>query len=208
MQISRRALMLGMVGAPLAACSTAELGSHIDEGGFGNQTAHNLLLQTGQLPFAIDLAQRFNAEVPNTVTFDFDSARLDGQAQAILRVQARWIRHFPEVTFRVYGNADLVGSSAYNQRLGMRRARAVVAYLVRQGISRRRLEAVISNGETQPLVQTQDRERQNRRAVTEVSGFLQDHPHIINGEYLEIVHREYVDSATASTGRRSSGGSL
>ena len=38
MQISRRALMLGMVGAPLAACSTAELGSHIDEGGFGNHS--------------------------------------------------------------------------------------------------------------------------------------------------------------------------
>jgi len=207
MQISRRALMLGMVGTSLAACSNAELGAHIDEGGFGNPTGHNVLLLTGQLPFAIDLAQRFNAEVPTTVTFDFDSARLDGQAQAILRVQARWIRHFPEVMFRVNGNADLVGSSAYNQRLGMRRARAVVAYLVRQGVSRRRLEAVISNGETQPLIDTPERERQNRRAVTEVSGFLQDHPHIINGEYMEIVHRQYVSSAAGSSGR-SSGGSL
>lgn len=199
---SRRALLMGAAAtAALGACSTSgELGSHIDEGGFGNPSAHNLLVLTGQLPFAIDLAERFNRDVPTTVFFEFDSARLDGQAQHVLRLQARWIRQFPEVTFRVYGHTDAVGPEGYNQRLGRRRAQAVVAFLARNGVSRRRLEALVSNGENQPLVATQDRERQNRRAVTAVSGFLQDHPHILNGEYAQIVQREFVASAGSTTG--------
>ena len=200
LQIFRRALLLGLTVAALTACSEAaltapEVGSHIDEGGFGNPTAHNYLVMTGQLPFAIDLAERFAREVPATVNFAFDSARLDAPAQAVLRQQAHWIRQFPEVTFRVFGHTDLVGSDAYNNRLGLRRARAVVAFLTRNGVSRSRLEAVVSNGETQPLIQTTERERQNRRTVTEVSGFLQNHPLILNGQYAAIIHREYIASA-------------
>ncbi len=196
-KISRRALLLGVSSVTLAACSGGGriVGSTTDEGGFGNPTAHNILVMTGQMPFAIDLAQKFAREVPNSVTFDFDSARLDAAAQAVLRQQARWIRQFPEVTFRVFGHADLVGGDRYNHALGMRRARAVVAFLTRNGVSRSRLEAVVSNGETQPLIQTQDRERQNRRAVTEVSGFLQNHPTVMNGQYALIIQRAYISSA-------------
>jgi outer membrane protein OmpA-like peptidoglycan-associated protein len=191
--------MLGLAVSPVAACAPrpSELGGHLDEGGFGNPTAHNILVQTGQLPFVIDLAERFAAEVPNTVNFAFGSARLDGAAQAVLRRQAGWIRQFPEVTFRVFGHTDLVGSEAYNRRLGLQRARAVVSFLARNGVSRSRLDAVVSEGETQPLIPTQDRERQNRRAVTEVSGFLQNHPMIMNGQYAQVIHREYAESATS-----------
>lgn len=200
MQISRRALMIGLSALPLAACSTtypgAELGSDLDEGQFGNPSAHNLLVQTGQLPFVVDLATRFAAEVPTTVNFAFDSTRLDSTAQATLLRQAHWIRQFPEVRFTVFGHTDLVGTPAYNYGLGMRRARTVVNFLVRNGVSRGRLEAVVSQGQTQPVIQTTNRERQNRRTVTEVSGFLQNHPMILNGQYAAVIHREYVESAT------------
>lgn len=199
MILSRRTLLIALSAAPLSACTMTgpEVGSDIDEGAFGNPTAHNILVHTGQLPFVIDLAERFATEVPNTVTFEFGSAQLDSGAQAILMRQARWIRQFPEVRFRVFGHTDLVGSEAYNRQLGLRRARAVVAFLVRNGVSRSRLEAVISEGETRPLIPTPERERQNRRAVTEVSGFLQNHPLILNGQYAAVVHREYVESATS-----------
>lgn len=199
MQISRRAWILGLGALPLAGCAenflSAELGSELDEGGFGNPTMHNLLVQTGQLPYVLDLAEKFAAEVPTTVNFAFDSARLEPEAQAVLLRQAAWIRQFPEVTFRVFGHTDLVGSASYNQRLGLRRARAVVNFLVRNGADRSRLEAVVSQGETQPLLQTTERERQNRRTVTEVSGFWQAHPWVMNGEYARIIHRQYVESA-------------
>ena len=199
LSLSRRSLLLALGGTALTACSSgylgSEAGSQIDEGGFGNATAHNILIMTGQLDYAVDLAERFEREVPSTMNFAFDSAQLDGEARQILMRQARWIRQFPEVRFRVFGNTDLVGSEAYNRGLGLRRARAVASFLVRNGVDRHRVEAVVSNGETQPLIPTQNRERQNRRAVTQVSGFVQDHPLILNGEYARVVHREYVQSA-------------
>ncbi|WP_457648124.1 OmpA family protein [Profundibacter sp.] len=190
--------------AALAGCSKetlitesffAEAGAELDEGGFGNPTMNNILVQTGQRDYAVNLSKRFAAEVPSTVNFAFNSAQLDETAKAALRKQADWIRQFPEVRFRVYGHTDLVGSNAYNKRLGLRRARAVVNYLVSQGISRKRLEAVASFGETRPLVVTTGQERRNRRTVTEVSGFVKNNPMILNGKYAEVVFREYVQSA-------------
>lgn len=188
----------------LAACGDAtigqswyqEAGSFIDEGGFGNPTANNTLIQNGDQAYVQNLQARFSQQVPNTVNFAFDSAVLDETAKQVLRQQADWIRQFPEVRFRVYGHTDLVGSNAYNKTLGQRRASAVVNYLATQGISRSRLEALVSFGETQPLVVTDDRERRNRRTVTEVSGFVSNHPTVLNGKYAEVIFREYVQSAT------------
>ena len=97
--------------------------------------------------------------------------------------------------FRVYGHTDLVGSDQYNKTLGLRRAQAVVAYFASQGISRDRLEALASFGETQPVVPTNEEEVRNRRTVTEVSGFVEDTPGELNGKYAEIIFRDYVASA-------------
>jgi outer membrane protein OmpA-like peptidoglycan-associated protein len=144
--------------------------------------------------YTYDLAQRFADEVVTVVNFAFNSAALGPDAQRTLREQARFIRQFPELRFRVYGHTDLVGSDAYNKRLGLRRAQAVVAFLVAQGVSRDRLVAVVSFGETQPLIVTQGRERRNRRTVTEVSGFVADHPTVLAGEYAEVIWRDYIAS--------------
>lgn len=200
-QIVRRTAVILAVALALTGCNAAqktfvsEAGAELESGGFGNATMNNTLVQTGQRDFAISLTKRFAADVPNTVNFAFNSAALDGAAQANLRRQADWIRQFPEVRFRVYGHTDLVGSNAYNKALGMRRAQAVIAYLSSQGISRARLEAVVSYGETQPLVYTQAPNEQNRRTVTEVSGFVKSHPAVLNGKYAEVIFRDYVASA-------------
>ncbi len=196
MQISRRMLLLGMGGAALSGCTMNEVGAQLDQTGHGAAQAHNLRVQTGQIGYAQALGQRFAAEVPTMVNFDFDRAELDAEAQAILMRQAHWIRQFPEVTFRVYGHTDLVGSAQYNQTLGLRRARAVVDFLVRNGVNRSRLEAVVSYGETRPLIPTPEPERRNRRTVTEVSGFVRRHPTVMDGNYAQVVYREYVESAT------------
>ena len=185
--------------ALLAACTSSEqvtdfnqreAGATLDEGGFGNPNMNNFLVMTGQRSAAIDLGLRFAAEVPTTITFAFNSAVLDATARQVLRQQADFIRQFPEVRFRVFGHTDAVGSNAFNQRLGLRRANAAVAFLSAQGIPRSRLEAVVSFGETQPLIATQDRERRNRRTVTEVSGFVQNHPTVMQGKYAAVVIRE------------------
>lgn len=177
----------------------SESGALLDSGDFGNATLNNRLVMTGERQYTFDLAQRFSTEVDSTVNFEFNSSRLDASAQAILREQAGWIRQFPEIRFRVYGHTDAVGSSRANKALGLRRANAVVQYLSTQGISRSRLEAVVSFGETQPLVVSQGRERRNRRTVTEVSGFLKSHPTVMDGKYALIIYRDYVNSAAPST---------
>ncbi len=197
--------MQGMIGKLLAttalltlvACgdtSTSwdnELGAEVDKGGFGNATMNNTLLQTGQLEYTVALAQRFAAEVPDTVTFEFNRAEITAEAAAILDKQANFIKQFPEVRFKVFGHTDLVGSQGYNYNLGLRRANAVVNYLVAKGISRSRLEALVSYGKTRPLIQTNAPEERNRRTVTEVSGFVKSNPLVLNGKYAQIVWRTY-----------------
>ncbi len=164
-------------------------------GDFGNATMNNSLAMTDPRSFALDLSRRFAQEVPSTVNFAFNSSQLDGVAQGALGEQANFIRQFPEVRFRVYGHTDAVGSAAFNKSLGLRRAQAVVAYLTSQGISRSRLEAVVSYGESQPLIVTEGREMRNRRTVTEVSGFVSRHPNVMDGKYAAIIYREYLASA-------------
>lgn len=172
-----------------------EAGALVDGGNFGNAVMQNTQVMTGERTYVYDLSNRFADEVLTTVNFAFNSDHLDATARETLRRQAAWINQFPEVHFKVYGHTDLVGPNAYNKDLGMRRARAVVHYLTSQGVSRSRLEAVVSFGEAQPLIVTQGRERRNRRTVTEVSGFVKSHPIIMDGKYAEVVYRETIVSA-------------
>jgi peptidoglycan-associated lipoprotein len=190
--------ILGLV-LSAAACSHRQAGEPLDESLLGAATHNNVAVMSGERDYAIQLAGRFAKEVPTTINFAFDDARLDGEARSVLDRQATWIKQFPEVRFRVYGHTDSVGSSSYNKQLGLRRARAAVNHLVSRGISRSRLEAMVSQGESQPLILTQERERRNRRTVTEVSGFLKRHPSVLDGKYAQIVYRDYVASAVAAT---------
>ena len=187
----------------VAAC-TREAGYEVDQGAFGNATLNNAQVQTGELTYAQILGQRFAAEVPTQINFAFDSAKLDAGAQRILLQQANWIKQFPEARFRVYGHTDAVGSKAYNQSLGQRRADAAVAFLTQQGISRSRLEAVVSFGKTRPLIDTANRDRRNRRTVTEVSGFVEADQQLLDGKYARIINREYIQSANSNSSIRAS----
>lgn len=195
--MGKRITAFGLVLA-VAACSQ-EAGQEVDGGAFGNATFNNEQIQSGAKQYVEGLNDRFRSEVPNTINFAFDSAQLDEEARTILRQQAAWIRQFPEVRFRVYGHTDAVGTTAYNKRLGKRRADAAVRFLTSQGISRSRLEAVVSFGETQPVVVTSGRERRNRRTVTEVAGFVGRHPTVMDGKYAQIIYRDFITSAESPT---------
>jgi len=171
-------------------------GSMPNENSFAQASEQNYLVQTGQggsAAYLLGLSQQFRDEVPTMINFDFNSVALDGEAKRILNLQAAWIMAHPTVKFRVYGHTDKVGSNGFNRRLGLRRARAAVNYLVSQGAPRSRLEAYTSLGETQPIVNTEDRERLNRRTVTDVFGFA---PHVIpsdfDGKRAVIVYGNYV----------------
>ncbi len=62
------------------------------------------------------------------------------------------------------GHASAEGTPAFNQRLSLRRAKSVAAYLIRAGVNRARLETV-GYGASQPKApsDTEDNKALNRR---------------------------------------------
>ena len=192
-------LATGLVLAGCASYGPAGEGrnSHL----YGVATAQNINAQIayGDPASRIRaLNEAFRAAAQDTATFNFDSTALDSSARAALDQQVAWLKANQYVRMTVVGHADKVGTDAYNDRLGLRRARAVVAYLARHGISRGRLDAVESRGESEPVVQTDERERRNRRTVTSVAGFERHYVGDgLNGIYAERVYGKYVRGKTA-----------
>jgi len=134
------------------------------------------VLQIPQAESLSVVARQFQNDVPYTINFGFDEDWLDAEATTRLDAQATWIIDNANVKFRVYGHADRIGSTEYNIDLGLRRATTAVAYLINKGISEERLEAMVSFGEDAPAIETLNRERANRRVVTEVFGFIDTLP--------------------------------
>lgn len=185
-----------------------EAGSGLDEGGFGNATANNFQVQQGDEGYLVGLDNEFRRRTPATVYFGFNSTQLTPDAREALRQQAAFIRTYPAIRFSVFGHADAVGSAAYNKRLGLKRAQVVVRYLVSLGVDADRLEALVSFGEDQLAVPTQDRERQNRRAMTRVAGYVDKSDQILDGKFAKRVYEGYVSSAQRSTSGGGGGGAL
>ena len=198
MTFDRRFFLMGVLGLGLAGCGAkskhTEAGAFLDEGGFGNPTMHNTLLQSGQISLAEIMTRRFHAEVPSMVNFAFDSAEITEDSRTILRMQAHWMKQFPELRYTIYGHTDAVGSASYNQRLGQRRADAVARVLVSFGVPRGSIIAVVSRGQTQPLIAAEGYEPANRRTVTEISGLVR-RASLMQGQYAQIIQRDFISSA-------------
>ncbi len=98
------------------------------------------------------------------VFFDWDRADLTARARDIIKDAATNAGRASVSRIEVAGHADRSGDAAYNQRLSMRRAEAVAAELVHDGIARSAI-TLQAFGESRPLVPTADnvREPQNRR---------------------------------------------
>jgi len=98
------------------------------------------------------------------VNFETNSAQLTAPARMILTRVGEALRGNPEVRVQVGGHTDNTGSRAYNMGLSQRRAEAVVAYLVQQGVAANQLEAR-GYGPDNPVADNGTREgrAQNRR---------------------------------------------
>jgi outer membrane protein OmpA-like peptidoglycan-associated protein len=98
------------------------------------------------------------------VFFDWDKSSLTPRADAIIAQAAAGSQSKPVTTITVSGYTDTSGTPDYNQGLSERRADAVAAQLVSDGVSRSEIE-IHAFGETHLLVPTGPgvREPQNRR---------------------------------------------
>ena len=84
--------------------------------------------------------------------FDFDRATLRKEGMTTLDKEVvEKMKAHPEIELvLVTGHTDQIGSAKYNEKLSIRRANAVKAYLEQQSIDAKRIEAV-GKGETMPV---------------------------------------------------------
>lgn len=133
----------------------------------GNLFTTSYALSVPELSDNALLCQQFYNELVEPgerVLFDFDSADIHEEGQALLDTVEEKSEICTGLMITVTGHTDSVGDPAYNRDLSMRRASAVVDYLVSNGADPAHLTAV-GYGETQPRASndTDEGRARNRR---------------------------------------------
>lgn len=102
--------------------------------------------------------------MPDNITFDFDSSTLKPQFYPVLNNLARTLGEYNQTIIEVAGHTDSRGTDQYNQALSVRRADAVGNYLMGQGVMRDRF-IITGAGESRPIASndTDAGRAQNRR---------------------------------------------
>jgi OOP family OmpA-OmpF porin len=103
--------------------------------------------------------------------FDFDKSVLKPEGKAKLDDLVSKVKGINLEVIIAVGHTDSVGKAAYNQKLSVRRAEAVKAYLVSKGIEKNRVYTE-GKGEKQPVAdnKTAEGRAKNRRVEIEVVG--------------------------------------
>jgi OOP family OmpA-OmpF porin len=105
------------------------------------------------------------------VLFDFDKAVLKADGKSKLDDLAAKVKDINLEVVIAIGHTDSIGSDAYNQKLSVRRAESVKAYLVSKGVEPNRIYTE-GKGEKQPVAsnKTKDGRQKNRRVEIEIIG--------------------------------------
>jgi OOP family OmpA-OmpF porin len=103
--------------------------------------------------------------------FDFDKSVLKPAGKAKLDDLVTKVKGISLEVIIAVGHTDSIGTDAYNQKLSVRRAEAVKAYLVSKGIEKNRIYTE-GKGEKQPVADNKTKEgrAKNRRVEIEVVG--------------------------------------
>ena len=103
--------------------------------------------------------------------FDFDKATLKPAGKAKLDDLVGKVKGINLEVIIAVGHTDSVGSDVYNQKLSVKRAESVKAYLVSKGIEKNRIYTE-GKGEKQPVAdnKTNEGRGKNRRVEIEVVG--------------------------------------
>ncbi len=95
----------------------------------------NVAVTTGRLSFGAETYDAINATFDEQVLFDTNSFQLESNAQRLLtRFTAEVFNRFRRTNLWIEGHTDSTGKWRYNKKLSERRAGAVEAYLVGEGV--------------------------------------------------------------------------
>lgn len=108
--------------------------------------------------------ERGKTTILRGVNFEFNKATLTKDSEKVLEMAYDALVAQPDIKVMIVGHTDAVGSNAYNQKLSLRRAQSVKNWMVKKGISARRM-TVSGKGETEPIDDnaTDDGRANNRR---------------------------------------------
>ncbi|MEO7363068.1 MAG: OmpA family protein, partial [Gemmatimonadaceae bacterium] len=105
--------------------------------------------------------------------FEFDSDRVLGESAKNLKSLAKSLDKYRGSDLLVVGHTDSLGTSAYNQELSLRRARATAAYLASQGVLLERIKSE-GKGEREPVADNNTEAGQATNRRVEVAIFASD----------------------------------
>jgi outer membrane protein OmpA-like peptidoglycan-associated protein len=103
-------------------------------------------------------------QLPGSILFDFDSAKIRPDAERTLTELSEVINAYAGRPVRIDGHTDSIASDEYNQKLSEQRARSVTSWLSSNGVDAGRLQAN-GVGEAKPVAtnDTSEGRQLNRR---------------------------------------------
>ena len=157
------ALIGGNTGALIGAGVGSIAGGAV--GGYMDRQERELRAATAGTGIEVERqGDEIKLTMPDTITFDFNSAVVKPEMRGQLQEVARVLNEFPSTVVGIYGHTDNVGSAAVNQRLSEQRADAVAGSLQSFGVPQARMQTR-GFGYTQPVASndTDEGRAQNRR---------------------------------------------
>ncbi|MDX1806209.1 MAG: OmpA family protein [Paenisporosarcina sp.] len=142
--------VLASVGL-LFSCSGVDSNRHQ----YSDRMVHAILEEVPDEPLV--------AKVREKVLFDFDSYKLDAEAESVVEKVANVMKDFPDTMLVLEGHTDKYGSAEYNQTLSENRANAVKDALIFEGVPAENIVSVKGFGKTKLIPNLSNRE--NRRVL-------------------------------------------
>lgn len=122
------------------------------------------IMEADIVEMAESLAMREVFEIKN-INFEFDKADLTEDSFPVLDDLVEKFQEYPDLQVEISGHTDNIGTNAYNYDLSLRRAQAVVDYLVANGVIAANLSSK-GFGEDMPIdTNDTDEGRANNRRV-------------------------------------------
>jgi outer membrane protein OmpA-like peptidoglycan-associated protein len=119
-----------------------------------------------------DTLMKFYASMPKdlTIYFEFDNYKFetDQQTDSSIAEFDKWLDKYPDYMLSVTGHTDFVGTTEYNQALGLERAQVVGKYLESKGIPAERM-VIASKGKEQPVAKNIFSEGRAKNRRTEIT---------------------------------------